>query len=182
MVKCREAPLEGERRVKTLSDSLCTMALWELLNTCGWTFVACLLLQLKLRSAKEASHPAFMGNYRTISHTFYSPIYPVDEENEDVGSVWDNISLFFRLVWITLMLWLKTGVRGEYLMCFVSAKITVLAGRLKCQLGNTSWVWYYVSSVVGWLQLPYIRGLVVSTTGSNHRGPVRFPGWQYTSP
>ena len=32
-------------------------------------------------------HPAFMGNCRTISHTFYSPVYPVDEGNEDVGWV-----------------------------------------------------------------------------------------------
>ena len=34
---------------------------------------------------------------KTISPTFYSPIYPVDEGNEEVGLVWDNISLFF--VW-----------------------------------------------------------------------------------
>ena len=35
---------------------------------------------------REASHqPAFMCNRLTISHTFYSPIYPVDEGNVDVG-------------------------------------------------------------------------------------------------
>ena len=48
----------------------------------------CLLLWLKSQSVRGASHhPAFMGNCRTISHKFYSPIYPVDEENDDVGSV-----------------------------------------------------------------------------------------------
>ena len=35
---------------------------------------------------REASHqPALMCNLLTISHTFYSPIYPVDEGNVDVG-------------------------------------------------------------------------------------------------
>ena len=35
---------------------------------------------------REASHqPAFMCNLLNISHTFYSPIYPVDEGNVDVG-------------------------------------------------------------------------------------------------
>ena len=42
----------------------------------------CLLLRLNFRSARIASHhPAFIGNYRTISHTFYIFIYPVDEGN-----------------------------------------------------------------------------------------------------
>ena len=55
-------------------------------------------LWLKSRSARGASHhPAFMGNCRTISHKFYSPIYPVDEGNDDVGSVSDNILLFLEL-------------------------------------------------------------------------------------
>ena len=58
----------------------------------------CLLLWLKSRSARGTSHHlAFMGNCRTISHTFYSPIYPVDERNDDVGSVSDNILLFLEL-------------------------------------------------------------------------------------
>ena len=58
----------------------------------------CLLLWLKSRSVRGASHhPAFMGNCRTISHKFYSPIYPVDEGNDDVGSVSDNILLFLEL-------------------------------------------------------------------------------------
>ena len=43
----------------------------------------CLLLLLKFQSAREASHhPAFMSNCGTISHTFYSLIYPVDEGNQ----------------------------------------------------------------------------------------------------
>ena len=42
-----------------------------------------LLLQLKSRSARGASHhSAFMENCWTISHTFYSFIYPVYEGNE----------------------------------------------------------------------------------------------------
>ena len=47
-----------------------------------------LLLQLKPWGVREASHqPAFMSDRRTISHTFYSPTYPVDERNEDVGLI-----------------------------------------------------------------------------------------------
>ena len=42
-----------------------------------------LIPRLKFRSARGAFHnPALMGNCRTISHTFYSLIYPVDEGNE----------------------------------------------------------------------------------------------------
>ena len=55
----------------------------------------CLLLWLKSRSAREASHhPAFMGNCWTISHKFCSPNYPADEGNDDVRLVSDNILLF----------------------------------------------------------------------------------------
>ena len=58
----------------------------------------CLLLWLKSRSARRTSHHlAFMGNCRTISHKFYSLIYPVDEGNDDVGLVSDNILLFLEL-------------------------------------------------------------------------------------
>ena len=95
IVKCGETPLERKVHVKTMSDSLCRMVLWKLLNTCGWVFSACLLLRLKSLSAKGASHqPAFMGNCQT-SHTSSSPIYPVDENNEDAGSSWCNILFFF---------------------------------------------------------------------------------------
>ena len=42
-----------------------------------------LLLQLKFLSVRGASHhPALMGHCQTISHMFYSLIYPVDEGNE----------------------------------------------------------------------------------------------------
>ena len=45
-----------------------------------------LLLWPKSRSVRGASHhPALMGNCRTISHKFYSPIYPVVEGNDEVG-------------------------------------------------------------------------------------------------
>ena len=116
MVKCGETSLEGEGYVKTLWDYLCRMVLWKLLNTCGWIFGACLLLWLKSQRVKGVSrHPAFMDNCRTISHTLYSPIYPVDEVNEDVGSIWDNILLFFGFFWCesSSLYWLKIqGGRG----------------------------------------------------------------------
>ena len=38
-----------------------------------------------------------MGNCRTIIHKFYSSIYLVDEENDDAGTVSDNILLFLEL-------------------------------------------------------------------------------------
>ena len=48
----------------------------------------CLLLQLKLWGVRRVSHqPAFMSDQRTISHTFYSLIHPLDEGNEDVGLI-----------------------------------------------------------------------------------------------
>ena len=58
----------------------------------------CLLFWLKSWSAREASHhSAFMGNCWSISHKFYSPNYPADEGNDDVGLVSDNILLFLEL-------------------------------------------------------------------------------------
>ena len=146
MVKFGKTLLEGEGHVKTLWDSLRRMVLWKLLNTCGWIFSACLLLQLKSRSARGASHhPTFMGNCRNISHTFYSPIYPVYVGNEDVGSVWDNILFFFFVSCeSSSLIQLKTRVLGEYPMCIVSVKITELRGRLKCHQGDTSWICYYL--------------------------------------
>ena len=88
MVICGETPLEGEGHVKTPWDSLCRMVLWKLLYTCREIFGVCLLFWLKFwRKRGTSHHPAFMDNCRTISHTFYSPIYTVDEGNEDVGPV-----------------------------------------------------------------------------------------------
>ena len=117
-----------------------------------------------------------MGNCRTISHTFYSPIYPVDEGNEDVGLVSDNI-LFFFLFGVNQVhcFGLKPGTRGECLMCIVSAKITELRGRLKCQQGDTSWVWYYVLILVGSRLISHIRGIVGSATELNRRRPSPIP-------
>ena len=92
--------------------------------------------------------------------------------NDEVGSVWDNI---FDVNQVHCFV-LKRGMRGEYLMCIVSAKITELGGRLKCQQGDTSWIWYYLCAVVGSPQIPYIRDLVVSTAGSNRRDPSLIPG------
>ena len=44
-------------------------------------FAYCILVRLKSQSVRGASHhPVFMGNSRpTISHTFFSLLYPVDE-------------------------------------------------------------------------------------------------------
>ena len=179
MVKCGETPLEGEGHVKTLWDSLCRMVLRKLLNTCGWIFVAWLLLQLKSRSVRGASHhPAVMGNCRTISHTLCSPIYPVDEVNEHVGSIWDNILLFCICFGVNKVhcFGLKFGARGVYLMWIVSTKMVELWGRLKYQQGDTSWVWYYLCTVVGWPHLLNMRGLMVSAARSNHRSPSLIPG------
>ena len=60
-------------------------------------------------------------------------------------------------------------------MCIVSAKITELWRRLKCQQDDTSWVWYYLYSVVGWPQFPYIRGLVLSAARCNCRSLSSIP-------
>ena len=47
---------------------------------------ATFLLQQKSQSARGASHHSgFIGNFRTITHTFYSPIYLVDERNGEVN-------------------------------------------------------------------------------------------------
>ena len=139
MVKCGETLVEREGHVKPLWDSLSRMVLCKLLNTCGWIFGAWLLLCLKFWSVRRASHhSAFMGYCRTISHTFYSPIYPVDEVNEDVGLFWYNILLFFLFgVNQVHCFGLKPGEWGEYLKCIVSVKIMELRGRLKCQQGGT---------------------------------------------
>ena len=64
-----------------------------------------LIAPAKILGARRASHhPAFMDNCRTISHTFYSPIYKVHEGNEGVGC---EPSSFLQL---------KTRARGESLM------------------------------------------------------------------
>ena len=53
----------------------------------------CLLLQLEPWGVRGASHqPAVMSDRRTIIHTFYSLIYPVDEGNEDVGSIYFGVN------------------------------------------------------------------------------------------
>ena len=33
-----------------------------------------------------------MSDCRTITHTFYSPIYPLDEGNEDVGLIYFDVN------------------------------------------------------------------------------------------
>ena len=115
-----------------------------------------------------------MDNGRTISHTFYCPIYTMDEGNEDMWLVWDSISLFFLFGVNQLNCFgLKPGAQKECLMCILSAKVTDLRGRLKCQQGDTSWVWYYILIAVGSRLIPCIRGLVDSTTALNRRSDSR---------
>ena len=47
-----------------------------------------LIAPAKILECQGASHhPAFIGNWRAISHTFCSPVYPVDIGNEDLGLV-----------------------------------------------------------------------------------------------
>ena len=47
-----------------------------------------LIAPAKISEHEGASHqPAFMSNHQTLSHTFYSAVYPVDEGNRDVGLV-----------------------------------------------------------------------------------------------
>ena len=98
----------------------CESSLWLRLKTGAWG----LLLQLKPQNMKGASHqPTFMSNRQTISHTFYSPIYPVNERIEDAG--WSN------LVWIKLLLRLETKAQVENIMCMVLHTITELGQEIK---------------------------------------------------
>ena len=39
-----------------------------------------------------------MGYSQTVSETFYSPDYPVDEGNEELDYLWDDILLFCPLL------------------------------------------------------------------------------------
>ena len=69
-----------------------------------------------------------MSNCRTISRTFYSPIYPVDERNEDVGLVEIHLIVFLFGMNQVHCSSLNSRVQGEYLNCIVSAKIAKLWG------------------------------------------------------
>ena len=62
----------------------------------------CLLLRLKCWSARGASqHPDFTGNCTTISHMFFSLIYPVDEFSLKEMRMWgqSKISSYCFFVW-----------------------------------------------------------------------------------
>ena len=55
-----------------------------------------------------------MGYSRTVSETLYSPDCPVDEGNEELGYVWEDILLFYCLLWIKFMASAKSwGMRRE---------------------------------------------------------------------
>ena len=83
MVKSGEMPLEGKEHVKIPWDSMQD----------GWKTVEYMCVNIRCVLIAPAKIPeregsiSVMGNCRTISHTFFSPIYPVDERNEDVGLV-----------------------------------------------------------------------------------------------
>ena len=88
----------------------------------------CLLLQWKAQSVRGASHhPAFMGNCQTISHTFYSLDYPVDEFSLKEMRMW--VSPRFHLIVFLFgvnqghCFGLNPRLRGEYLMYTALTKI-----------------------------------------------------------
>ena len=125
--------------------------------TLKWCKMVCLWLQLKFRSASGASrHPGLMGNCQTISHTPYSPTYPVDGGNE---------------VWIQSIAWGQWKNLGfGRLKLGIKKYVTLLQG------SEMSVGWHFKVSccacvLVGWLQLLPHRGLVVSVTKPNHRSP-----------
>ena len=60
-----------------------------------------ILLRLKSRSTREASHhAAFMSSCPTISHTFLPSAWVLLQGNENLGLIQDYISLYLCLVWI----------------------------------------------------------------------------------
>ena len=76
----------------------------------------CLLLRLNSRSARGASHhPVFMGNCPTISRTFFSPIYSVDEFYLREMRVWSQskISSYVFFIWCESSLLLRLKSRSE---------------------------------------------------------------------
>ena len=92
-----------------------------------------------------------------------------------MGLVWDLIVFLFGENQVHCF-GLKPGTLGECLMCIAWTKITELRWRLKCQQGDTSWVWYYVLIAVGSRLIPCICGLVDSTAALKHRRPSPIPG------
>ena len=91
-MKCGKAPLEGEGHVNlyvgwpmrlSLQDGLIETVEYMCVN------IRCMLIApAKILECEGSISPSsFYGELLTISHTFYSAIYPVDEGNEDVESV-----------------------------------------------------------------------------------------------
>ena len=94
-----------------------------------WVYLSGLLLQLKregTRARGERRHrQSFLGNCQTMIHMFNSPIYPLDEGNEDVGSVRNFIFFLFSLKQVHCF-GLNSKAQGEYLICIVLDKIPEL--------------------------------------------------------
>ena len=66
-------------------------------------------LRLKSRSVREASHqPFFMGNCPTISHRFFSFIYPVDEFSLEEIRTWCQ----FKILSYCFFVWCKLRELG----------------------------------------------------------------------
>ena len=145
----------------------------KLLNTRGWIFGACLLLQLKFWNVRGASHlwALLVTRFIVLSTQWM-------KEMRTWG--WSEITNYCFFVFIYCY-GIKFGAGGEYLMRFVSANMTDLGMRLKCQQGDTSWVWYYLCSVAGWPRFPYIRGLMLARQDQTAEIQVRFPGGQNTN-
>ena len=97
--------------------------------------IRCMLIApAKILEREESISPSsFYGELLTISHTFYSAIYPVNKEMR----TWSRceIASYCFSVWCesSSLLHLKPGWRGDYLMCILSTKITELWGILLCQ-------------------------------------------------
>ena len=94
-----------------------------------WVYLSGLLLQLKregTRARGERRHrQSFSGNCQTMIHMFNSPIYPLDEGNEDVGSVRNFIFFLFSLKQVHCFC-LNSKAQGEYLIYIVLDKIPEL--------------------------------------------------------
>ena len=116
----------------------------------------CLLLRLKSRSTREPfHHPAFMGNCPTISHTFFSLIYPVDEFSLKEMGTWGRSRISFYCFFLFSVnqvhcFGLNPGARGEHLMFTASAKtpeheVRISPSNLYGQLPN---YWSHVWSLI----------------------------------
>ena len=91
-MKCGKAPLEGEGHVTLYERWPMRLSIQNgPIETVEYICVniRCMLVApAKILEREGSISPSsFYGELLIISHTFYSPIYPLDEGNEDVESV-----------------------------------------------------------------------------------------------